>query len=124
AARPVPPGGGHRVGRHLRDRGVRDVTDHELLAGWANTAPSAADVVRPTTRDELVAAARFDDPRGTIARGLGRSYGDPALNAGGTVIDATGVSGLLDLDVTAGRVRALAGTSLEDLMRWLVPLGW
>ena len=28
------------------------------------------------------------------------------------------------MDLATGVVRALAGTSLDDLMRWLVPLGW
>jgi decaprenylphospho-beta-D-ribofuranose 2-oxidase len=34
------------------------------------------------------------------------------------------VSGLLTLDLETGVVSALAGTSLHDLMRWLIPLGW
>lgn len=94
------------------------------LTGWANTAPTAAEVVRPTDPDELAAAMDLDVPRGLIARGLGRSYGDPAQNAGGVVVDATQVAGIKDLDVRRGIVTAEAGTSLDALMRWLVPLGW
>src|SRR5690606_36948849 len=36
----------------------------------------------------------------------------------------TAVSGIHRLDLESGLVTADAGTSLEDLMRWLVPLGW
>jgi len=56
-------------------------------------------------------------------RGLGRSYGDAAQNAGGRVVDTTGVS-QVELDPATGRVTASGGTSLDELMRILVPRGF
>jgi decaprenylphospho-beta-D-ribofuranose 2-oxidase len=96
----------------------------EIVRGWGRTPQTASVVARPTSRDELVKAGMDAGPRGVIARGLGRAYGDAAMNAGGLVIEATGVSGVLDLDPTTGLVRALAGTSLDDLMRVSIPQGW
>ncbi|HKH24517.1 MAG TPA: FAD-binding protein, partial [Acidimicrobiales bacterium] len=84
----------------------------ELLSGWSRTPVSAAHVVRPGSRDELASAAKLAGARGLIPRGLGRAYGDSAMNAGGTVVVSTGVSGLLELDDATGVARVLAGTSL------------
>jgi decaprenylphospho-beta-D-ribofuranose 2-oxidase len=96
----------------------------ELVSGWGRTPVTASLVSRPSSADELVKAGLDAGERGVIARGLGRAYGDAAMNAGGLVVEATGVSGVLDLDPATGLVRALAGTSLDDLMRVSVPQGW
>ena len=86
------------------------------LTGWANTAPTTARLRRPRDRHELEASLEEQTERGIIGRGLGRSYGDPAQNAGGTVVDTTGVFGLRSLDLERGLVTAEAGTSLDALM--------
>lgn len=94
------------------------------VTGWGRTPPSTARVLRPARPDQVVAAVTEAGTRGVIPRGLGRSYGDPAQNAGGTVVDMTDMSGITAFDRDAGTVTALGGTSLGDLMRWLIPEGW
>jgi decaprenylphospho-beta-D-ribofuranose 2-oxidase len=103
-------------------RGPAD--DVEIVSGWGRNPSSAAHVVRPADPEELAVAARAAGPRGAIARGLGRAYGDSAMNAGGLVVSSTGVSGLLELDHTRGTARVLAGTSLDGLLHDSVPQGW
>lgn len=104
--------------------GDRSGDELELVSGWGRTPVSASRVVRAATRDDLASAAKGAGPRGIVARGLGRAYGDSAMNAGGTVVVSTDVSGLLELDDATGTARVLAGTSLDALLREVVPRGW
>ena len=94
-----------------------------LLSGWGRTSPTMADLVRPHSTQDVVAAVRSADARGIVGRGLGRSYGDCAQNAGGMVIDSTARSGVLEVDIERSVVTVLAGTSLGEMMKWFVPLG-
>jgi len=62
--------------------------------------------------------------RGVLARGLGRSYGDAAQNAGGAVLDLTGLDEVFRLDSPTGRLAVSAGVSLDAVMRATIPRGW
>ncbi|WP_426498961.1 FAD-binding protein [Streptomyces sp. D54] len=98
--------------------------DTVSLTGWGRTAPTTAVRFRPRTHEEAAAVVRGRGPRGVIARGLGRSPGDAAQNAGGSVLDLTGLARIGGVDAAAGAVRCDAGVSLERLLRVLLPLGW
>ncbi|MFE4859282.1 FAD-binding protein [Streptomyces sp. NPDC056670] len=94
------------------------------VSGWGRTAPSTARLLRPRSYEEAAAAVLACGARGTIARGLGRAYGDAAQNAGGAVLDMTGLDRIRTVDAEAGVVVCDAGVSLHRLMEVLLPLGW
>ena len=101
-------------------------SERRLLSGWGGTAPTSATVVTVESGAAAVSVPQrltTSGGRGAIARGLGRSYGDAAQNAGGTVLDMTAVDGLT-IDQATGTAVVGAGTSLDALMRVCVPLGW
>ena len=92
----------------------------DSLHGWGGTSPSVGTLLSPTTPDEVANALKSAGPRGVVARGLGRSYGDAAQNGGGEVLRLPsqmqlGQDGILTAD---------AGASLDDMMRLGLPRGW
>lgn len=103
------------------------MTTTTSLTGWGRTAATTAEVVRPTSEAELaefVRRAAETGRRGVVARGLGRSYGDVAQNAGGTVVDMTALATIHRLDTVAGTVDVDAGVSLDTLIRACLPFGF
>ena len=101
------------------------MTERTELTGWGRTMPTAAEVRWPTNRDELAKGVLDAGARGVIARGLGRSYGDAAQNAGGIVLDATGATTPDPPPIgDDGIITVTAGTSLEALMQAYVPRGF
>ena len=82
-----------------------------------------ARVREPRDTADIEQAIADVGPRGLLARGLGRSYGDAAQSGGATVLDMTGVSAL-DLDANAGTLTAGAGASIDAILRRIVPAGF
>ena len=62
--------------------------------------------------------------RGGIARGLGRSYGDPAQNSGGHVLRLAPADDQFTIDAAADTVTVGGGVSLDHLLTVLVPRGY
>lgn len=97
--------------------------EQRLLTGWGRTAPSSSHVISPRTASEVFSALSAPGPRGVTARGMGRSYGDPAQNAGGIVLDMTGLDQMW-LDATTGVLTAQAGVTIDAVLRRSVPHGY
>ena len=94
-----------------------------MFTGWGRTNPSVAEAVE-VTASFLAATLKEAGPRGALARGLGRSYGDAAQNSGGLLVRLTGGVNDAVLDHEAATVKVGAGVSIEDLLKLIVPRGY
>jgi len=94
-----------------------------VLSGWGRRIQSRAQVLSTANIEIIAAAVRQAGPRGVIARGLGRSYGDPAQNGGGLVIDMTPLNRIHHIDPNSAIADVDAGVSLDALMRAVLPHG-
>lgn len=87
----------------------------EEIRGWGNLAAVRAPVFRPDRVGELQRTVQ--DSRGSlISRGLGRSYGDAAVNAGG-VVSHVCLNRFLQFDEAQGIVECEAGVTFDELIR-------
>ncbi|MGH7004960.1 MAG: FAD-binding oxidoreductase, partial [Alphaproteobacteria bacterium] len=91
------------------------------LSGWGRYPILDCRTISARGRDDVVAA--IESSSSLIARGLGRSYGDAALNPSGTLAMAL-ADRLIDFNVETGLVECEAGLSLAELLRIFVPRGW
>ena len=93
------------------------------LTGWGRTDPSTSQLCQPTALEQIQGAVAAAEPASLISRGLGRSYGNPAQCAGGTVLELTGFD-QIQLDAANGCVTCGAGASLDAVLQVIVPTGF
>lgn len=94
----------------------------ERLSGFGLHPVETCRVYRPEGLEplqELVAKAGHS----LVPRGLGRSYGDAALNPDGVLL-STRLDRLLDFDPETGLLHCEAGVSLADILDVLLPRGF
>jgi decaprenylphospho-beta-D-ribofuranose 2-oxidase len=73
---------------------------------------------------EVAQTLQCEEPNGFLPRGLGRAYGDAALNSEGGVILMERLDRFLAFDEATGVVRCEAGVSLAELIATFLPRGW
>lgn len=96
----------------------------EDLAGWGKCPVERCHVSRPESLEALQGLVARGPQRDYVARGLGRAYGDSALNKEGGVILHTKLNRFLSFDEATGVLHCEAGVSFAEIIEALHPRGW
>jgi len=91
------------------------------LAGWGNYPVAESYTLSPRNEQD----AKDDVEKGkVVARGLGRSYGDQAVNDNNYVAICTKLNHFLQWDENTGILECEAGVSLEEIISAFGSKGW
>ncbi|HUI42911.1 MAG TPA: FAD-binding protein, partial [Terriglobia bacterium] len=100
------------------DRGLQS------LAGWGRYPVESCRLYEPAGFDDLTALLDSRRELTFVPRGLGRSYGDAALNRGAGVASALHLNRVLGFDAASGVLNCEAGASLDQIIRHVLPQGF
>jgi FAD/FMN-containing dehydrogenase len=98
--------------------------EQDDILSWGRTTRAAQQVARPRFADELTDVFRGAQSASVLAVGFRRSYGDSCLNRAGRLVDMRGLDRLIAFDPETGVLRAQAGISFAEILRFAVPRGW
>jgi FAD/FMN-containing dehydrogenase len=94
------------------------------IQSWGRVVRAPQRVASPRFRDDLPSLIASRPGQSVLPVGLRRSYGDSVLNSQGGLVAMTGIDRFIAIDFDAGRLRAEAGVTLDEIMRRVVPHGY
>src|SRR5215471_18913217 len=95
-----------------------------MLGGWGNFPVEPCHVSQPDSTEALRTVVTRGCLPDYIPRGLGRAYGDSALNRDRGVICQTRRNRFLGFDTAQGILECEAGVSFQDIIDVFLPRGW
>lgn len=96
----------------------------ELMSGWGNCPSQMCRKREAHSWADVESVVTCPSPGPIIARGLGRSYGDPAINSQGTVLEMSRLNRFIAFDARTGILKCEAGVSFADIIEYFLPQGW
>ncbi|MGH8289920.1 MAG: FAD-binding oxidoreductase [Steroidobacteraceae bacterium] len=92
------------------------------VQSWGRIGAPIHNVVTPSSVEQARAVIAREGA--WLAYGMGRSYGDVALNSGGTLLSTRALDRFVVFDRESGVLEAEAGVTLEEVIRIALPHGW
>ncbi len=96
--------------------------DHAPFQSWGRIVRRSYPTARPRFAADVGSLFTAGDrPATLLPVGMGRSYGDSCLNAGGGLISMRGLDRLMEIDEAEEDFTAQAGMTLSEALQHLVP---
>ncbi|MGD9581595.1 MAG: FAD-dependent oxidoreductase [Vampirovibrionia bacterium] len=92
----------------------------QIVSNWGNYPKINAKIVTFSSEEEL--KEKLTKEKETIARGLGRCYGDSALSE--TILSTLNFNRILYFNEKDGTITCESGVTLEELLEIFIPRGW
>ena len=89
------------------------------ISGWGNNKFANSKIHYPHNISEIKNLIK----KNSIARGLGRSYGNSSIQPNSTII-TTKLNKVINLDYKKGILLAEAGISVLEIIEKIIPHGW
>lgn len=96
----------------------------KAISSWGRLSHEGHDVIPLSDRHHVAKLIQIQEGRLGVVHGMGRSYGDEALNPNGLLWLTTGLNHLVHFNEHTGRLRCEAGVLLRDIQRLFIPRGW
>jgi decaprenylphospho-beta-D-ribofuranose 2-oxidase len=96
----------------------------QRLSGWGRHPVQTCRLYRPEKTAELRELLASRPEGGVISRGLGRAYGDAALNADGGVVSHLRLDRMLAFDAATGVLECEGGVSFAGVVETFLPRGF
>lgn len=99
---------------------------HQVIAlsGWGKFPVETCHLYRPERTAEIARLFESGAESTFISRGLGRSYGDAALNAEAGVISHLRLNRMISFEDSTGVLECEAGVSFDEIIRTFLPRGF
>lgn len=94
------------------------------VSSWGRLSHENHNIISLNDRHKVADSIRAQKDGLGIAHGMGRSYGDIALNPNGLLWLTAGLNHLIHFDENTGRLRCESGLLLRDIQRLFIPKGW
>lgn len=98
--------------------------ENTVLTTWGRSRFAHVAAALPHDDSGVAEAVRSAHPRGIIAYGGGRCYGDAALDDGGQAVLTRALDRVLSFDPGSGEIVCQAGVTFAQLARTYIPLGF